>query len=277
MMTMGQQSLFAKQNFTDSKICIGTSGYAYPDWKGQFYPAKLSNSKMLDYYAEIFDFCELNFSYYKMPSYQQMKRYTEYPLTFSVKVPKEITHSRVDTSDVWEQFEEAIQPIVESNQLSMIVLQFPFSFQLNDINRAYLSYLTKRNQHLPLAVEFRNPAWQEEKEFSVLRNNGVTLIATDAPAVNGGMAPLTSVTSESAYIRLHGRNSKEWWTGDNVSRYAHDYQKEELGEWIPRIEEMAKKTKKVYVAFNNHAGGKAPKNAIQLKKMLDNIRLMLEE
>jgi uncharacterized protein YecE (DUF72 family) len=69
---------------------------------------------------------------------------------------------------------------------------------------------------------------------------------------------------------MHGRNVKNWWKGDNVSRYDYEYSVEELKPWVNRICDMdaAPATKEVYVVFNNHALGKAPKNAAMLEELL---------
>ncbi len=76
------------------------------------------------------------------------------------------------------------------------------------------------------------------------------------------------------YLRFHGRNSENWWSGDNISRYDYGYSTEELEEWMPRIADMAKLAKTSYVSFNNHARGQALKNANQLKSMLQRIQLI---
>ena len=72
------------------------------------------------------------------------------------------------------------------------------------------------------------------------------------------------------YVRVHGRNYKEWFRESaNVrERYDYLYSPEELAPWVGRIEEIAQQTEDVYVLTNNHNLGKAGVNALQLKSML---------
>ena len=76
------------------------------------------------------------------------------------------------------------------------------------------------------------------------------------------------VTAHFGYIRFHGRNKKEWWAGDNRTRYDYLYSDQELQEWLPRIRHMAKKTETLFVFFNNHWKGQAVLNARRLKELL---------
>jgi uncharacterized protein YecE (DUF72 family) len=77
--------------------------------------------------------------------------------------------------------------------------------------------------------------------------------------------PSAEVTGPFAYVRLHGRNYAEWYSGSRDARYNYLYSEEELDKWVPRIEEMGKKAKDVYVIGNNHFRGQAPSNILQLK------------
>ena len=51
-----------------ARVLVGTSGYNYPEWRGTFYPEKLSTAKMLAYYAERFPTVEINYTFYRMPT-----------------------------------------------------------------------------------------------------------------------------------------------------------------------------------------------------------------
>ncbi|TFG78580.1 MAG: DUF72 domain-containing protein, partial [Spirochaetales bacterium] len=84
-----------------------------------------------------------------------------------------------------------------------------------------------------------------------------------------GLPPPTErVTGGLGYLRFHGRNSDNWWNGDNVSRYDYLYSVEELEACAPRIKRMAKVARVLLVAFNNHAKGKAVRNATELKTIV---------
>ena len=80
-------------------ILVGTSGFSYPDWVGPFYPGGLSQQDFLAFYSQHFRACELNFSYYRLPTAQNLERMAEKSgglVEFAIKAHKEMTHeSRV--------------------------------------------------------------------------------------------------------------------------------------------------------------------------------------
>src|SRR6185312_4267268 len=82
--------------------------------------------------------------------------------------------------------------------------------------------------------------------------------------------PSTDVTSNVAYVRFHGRNAKQWWTGDNASRYDYEYTAEELKPWADRLVDMASdpQVSEVLAFFNNHRRGQAARNAEMFIQML---------
>ncbi len=250
-------------------ILIGTSGYSYAAWRKVFYPPKLPKWEYLRYYQEYFDFCELNFTYYRLPTAKQMQRYAQTDLTFAVKAHRSTTHERENEPQGIEELKAALVPLKETGTLGAVLVQFPYSFHHTVANRDYLQRVLEGFGDLPIAVEFRNPYWAQGEVFELLDALGVGYVVTDAPPVEGAMPTLTVTTGGIGYIRFHGRNRAQWWTGDNVTRYEHEYTDEELKEWLPRIKEMARQAQRIYVAFNNHAQGYAVKNALRLKELLN--------
>jgi uncharacterized protein YecE (DUF72 family) len=121
---------------------------------------------------------------------------------------------------------------------------------------------------MPAAVEFRNNEWQKESVNTGLRECGVALVNVDEPDLPGLPRPSGIVTAHFAYVRFHGRNSGNWWTGDNASRYDYRYADAELAQWVSRIMGMLKQVTRVMVAFNNHWNGQAVTNAKQLRELL---------
>ncbi len=106
------------------------------------------------------------------------------------------------------------------------------------------------------AVEFRDLSWLTSKTFHLLENYKVAYCIVDEPK----LPPDVIVTTDFAYIRWHGRNKKHW--------YDYLYSKEELEEWIPKIEKLKDEVKNIYGYFNNHPQGQAPTNCRQLLKIL---------
>jgi uncharacterized protein YecE (DUF72 family) len=71
-----------------------------------------------------------------------------------------------------------------------------------------------------------------------------------------------------AYFRFHGRNAETWWTGDSETRYKYLYSAEEIEELAGRVEAAAGQTKLLFVLFNNHWQGYAPRNAGDMMRSL---------
>ena len=78
-----------------ARVLIGTSGYNYPEWRGTFYPEKLSTAKMLAYYAERFQTVEINYTFYRIPTEKLLAGWaagTPENFSFTLKAPRRITH-----------------------------------------------------------------------------------------------------------------------------------------------------------------------------------------
>ncbi len=255
------------------RIYIGTSGYSYKDWIGPVYPKGMKPEEMLRFYSTLFPYSELNFSYYRMPEpamLESMARKTPESFRFGIKGHQDLTHNadRAEWEAAARRFLEGIAPLSESGKLAMVLLQFPFSFHYTPDNRLYLSALMDSLSSVPLCAEFRNREWQNERVCGELEERRIGYVMTDSPPLAGLALPTVLATGPFGYLRLHGRNSGSWWTGDAVSRYDYLYSEEELSEWIPRILSLHGKTAVLYIAFNNHHKGQAVKNGMQMKNLL---------
>ena len=130
------------------ELYIGTSGYDYPEWKGGFYPESLARTKFLEHYATQFNSLELNGTYYKMPTPDQMQNMitrTDSKVKFTVKAFQGLTHAP-DKSQyqlLVGEFKKALEPLQNANQLLCTLLQFPESFHYEKAERVYLDALLK--------------------------------------------------------------------------------------------------------------------------------------
>lgn len=255
-----------------NSLLIGTSGYSYKDWVGPVYPPGTPAKDFLKLYENEFSFTELNFSYYKQPDPRTLERLVKITgdqFVFAIKAHRSITHEiSTDYKKHILEFRAGIQPLVEASKLGAVVIQFPYSFHYTPDARRHLLSVCRAFDGVPAAVEFRNNEWQKESVNTGLRECGVALVNVDEPDLPGLPGPAAVVTSHIAYLRFHGRNAKNWWTGDNASRYDYRYTDAELAEWIPRIMVMVRQAVKVMVAFNNHWNGQAVTNAKQLRELL---------
>jgi uncharacterized protein YecE (DUF72 family) len=253
-------------------LYIGTSGFSYQDWIGQFYPKNIKKGDMLNFYAQYFNTAEINSSYYRIPPatvFYHLQRKVPDNFKFSVKANQEMTHIRKNNQEIFQEFKTSLQPLLDNEKLGCVLAQFPYSFHYNKNNRDYLYYLKEKMDGFPLVIEFRNVYWIKEEVFEFLRNNQMGFCAVDQPPLRGLISPIAETTSALGYIRFHGRNKEKWWQHEQAyERYDYLYSEQELKEWLPKIKQITSKTSDQYIFMNNHYRGKATKNALMLIKLL---------
>jgi uncharacterized protein YecE (DUF72 family) len=228
------------------------------------YPSGTDKRDFLAHYAARFPIVELNFTYYAQPTSRALTHMIESTpagFLFSVKAHRTMTHEIADT---WEQdvarFRDGIRPLADAGRLAAVLLQFPYSFAYTPESRTRLAGLCDLLKGLPLAVEFRKSDW--------LRERGAALVSVDEPDLPKLLKPSTVVTGDFAYVRFHGRNRTNWWTGDNVTRYDYLYRRDELEEWVDRIRVILERARMAMLFFNNHRRGMAAENALEIRGLL---------
>jgi uncharacterized protein YecE (DUF72 family) len=254
------------------KILIGTSGYSYTDWSGIFYPVDLPSKEFLSFYANLFPFVELNYSYYQMPEKSQLEgMMNRVPgnFLFAIKGHRSFTHRREgDWRTEALNFLRAVDVLLQTERLAAVLLQFPYSFHYSRENRIYLGQLCALMKELPLVIEFRKSEWLLPSVYEELEQRGIGYVITDLPNLENLPEKDVRTTSDTGYIRFHGRNSESWWSGDSGTRYNYLYSHEELLSWVPDIETIAASVKRLFITFNNHLKGQAIRNARELRLIL---------
>jgi len=254
-------------------IYLGTSGFSYDDWVGNFYPMGMPKREWLTYYAREFDTCEVNSSYYALPkpsALKTMAEKTDEDFLFCFKANREMTHQREDNAHVFEAFCEMLEPIIADDKLGCILAQFPYSFGFNRRNWDYLKLFRERLGELPVVVEFRNAQWLRQDVFDWLRHLDLGFCCVDEPPLPNLLPPLCEVTSNKGYIRFHGRNSAKWWQHEQAyERYDYSYTPSELSEWLPGIRKLDSLAEETFIFANNHWHGQAIGTIRQLRFMLD--------
>jgi uncharacterized protein YecE (DUF72 family) len=254
-------------------ILIGTSGYSYTEWVGPVYPAGTKPGDYLGLYAGMFGTVELNFSYYRMPTASGLQAmHAKAPsLAFSVKANETLTHivDPVAWKEQARQFRTALEPLLGDGVLEAVLLQFPYSFHYEPDRRRYLDSLVRYLSDVPLAVEFRNAQWYNNRTLDALRKLQVAFVSLDLPDAPGNPPVMDVSTAPLSYIRLHGRNRETWWGSDAAARYDYRYGTAELDAIAGRVRALATGTGTVLVFFNNHRRGQAVENARQLKILLE--------
>jgi uncharacterized protein YecE (DUF72 family) len=180
------------------------------------------------------------------------------------------------TSELWSRFERALLPLDSAGKLGVVLFQFPPWFYPGNEQRDYIVACKKKLPQYRIAVEFRHNSWVNEKNIertlTFLRDNNLPYVCVDEPqGFKSSVPPVVEATSDIAVVRFHGRN-RETWEKRGVTateRFNYLYREDELKEWVPRIRELASKTRQMHVLFNNCYGDKAVVNGRQIKLMLD--------
>jgi uncharacterized protein YecE (DUF72 family) len=252
-------------------LLIGTSGYDYKDWKGVFYPEKLAHVRYLEYYASQFNSLELNGTYHRMPTQEQMRKMyikSGGQLMFTVKAYQDLTHA-ADKSRYQPQvaeFKKALEPLLDQHKLLCALFQFPQSFHYEKEERIYLDNLLKEVREIPVVVEMRNIKWQHDQVYKALQQRNAGWVITDNPKLKDLLKLEYITTSNIAYIRFHDRNAQTWYEGD--SRYDYMYSDEELEEFVEPIKYLITNTSTVQLFVNNPAKAQSTKNAKTMEEML---------
>lgn len=183
-------------------IYAGTSGFAYPTWKPEFYPEKLPASRFLEHYAGRLNCVEINYTFRRMPSAKTVAAWlasTPPGFAFAIKAHQSITHLKrlkEEARESTEFFLSTLQPLKEGGRLGPVLLQLPPNLKL-DVPR-----LERFFEFLPgdvrFAVEFRHPSWFVDDVYDLLHRRNAALCVAESEKLT---VP-DVVTADFVYYRL---------------------------------------------------------------------------
>lgn len=263
-------------------IRIGVAGWDYPDWNGPVYPRRRGRGfDRLAYIARFVDVVEINSTFYRpvLPhvaaSWLQRTRERR-DFTFTAKAHRSWTHeTEPDFNSVVAATLIGLQPLLEAGRLGALLLQFPQSFHFGEPARSRIERLLERVENWPLVIEVRHVSWKPEAVTEWFRRHGLGWCLVDQPQVGSStVEPVVRVTSNVAYMRLHGRNERDWFRPDagRDARYDYLYSRPQLEELARRARAMAKHAQELFVVQNNHFRGQALVNALQLRHLVEGKR-----
>ncbi len=238
-------------------IYIGTSGFSYDDWVGEFYPGDLDRKDWLRFYAKHFKTTELNVTFYRTPFEGMFKSWyskTPQDFLFALKGSRFITHVK-RLKDIDESVDYFFsRALLLKEKLGVVLWQFPPGLKPEE--KTFADFLKKLNKYRMTkhAFEFRNKNWLKKSIINILKEQGHTICISDYHASE------TDYISgfEFYYIRRHGPK--------RAGLYAGCYKMEELKKDAQMIKKIKKKD--VFVYFNNDVAGYALKNAKELIELL---------
>ena len=163
------------------KAWIGTSGYQYDEWKGSFYPEKLSKPKMLGFYASVFNSTESNYTFRSVPSAKTINRWAEETpeeFRFSLKAPQRVTHfaKLKECGGAMRDFYKAVKGL--GSKQGPVLFQLPATFKADAaLLRDFLKSLPKG---LRAAFEFRHESWLTDEIYTELADGNAALCWAEA-------------------------------------------------------------------------------------------------
>lgn len=186
-----------------SRLFVGTSGWAYPTWKPEFYPEKLAAKKFLPFYATQLNSVEVNYTFRTLPSATTLANWLAFVPTgfrFSFKAPQRITHFKRlrDCEQDLAQFIDVLQPVHEAGKLGLLLFQLPPNFKADaDCLKTFLDAPPfKAPNTPPIAFEFRHESWFTAEIESILHDHNAALcIAESDDLTTPEMHPATRHTS----------------------------------------------------------------------------------
>lgn len=241
-----------------SRVHIGTSGWHYQHWRGNFYPPELPVRDWLGFYYRHFETVEINNSFYQLPSENTLRTWhASVPggFTFAVKASRFITHMKKLTDPRISSALFFDRMVLLGEKLGPILFQLPPHWRPNlDRLDAFLAALPGGHQY---SLEFRDFSWLIEPVFEVLARHNAALCIYN---FNHLTSPVTS-TASFVYLRLHGPGGP----------YQGKYSSEEIVAWAKEIARWTRQGKEVYCYFDNDTAGYAPQNARELVQAVESM------
>jgi uncharacterized protein YecE (DUF72 family) len=164
------------------QLFVGTSGWAYPGWKPDFYPAKLAQKKFLGHYAAQLNTVEVNFTFrqlVKETTIQNWIQETPAHFRFGVKAHQVITHIKrlKGTEDFVPRFLATIEPLASAGKLGPVLFQLPPNLKADTaLLKDFLALLPRT---LPAAFEFRHDSWFSDATWELLKAHGAALCVAE--------------------------------------------------------------------------------------------------
>lgn len=229
------------------KLYCGTSGFAYPSWKPDFYPAKAPAKDFLKHYSARLNAVEINYTFRQLPKLSTLENWvaaTPPGFVFACKAHQRITHiQRLKESEFTAAFFKAIDPLRTARRLGPVLFQLPPNMKADvELLRAFVEKLPDEFQ---CAFEFRNPSWLCDDVYLILQKHGAALCLAESDKFE---VPRV-ITSTFVYVRLR----------------KDDYSVDERAEIAQRVKSLLAENLDAYVFFKHED---TPAGALYAEELL---------
>jgi uncharacterized protein YecE (DUF72 family) len=238
---------------------VGTCGFAYPEWRGQFYPPELAPSEWLGFYAQVFEAVELDGTFYRSPEPAVVAGWAAaLPACYAVsaKVPRTVTHeARLQgeaAAAMLGGFAAALAPL--GDRLLAVVLQLPPSLHAGEGREPLARLLGGRPPGLPVVVEFRHRSWDRPWLRPLLAELDAGLALADRPGEAAGPARYLRLLGDRAATPAIGRPVRDRSAG--------------LDRWAAILEQAGPGRTPAAAFANNRYEGAAFTTAAALRRRL---------
>ena len=226
---------------------VGTSGYSYKEWKGNFYPEDLPAKEMLSYYSRRLPAVEINNTFYRLPQASMIENWRDQvppEFRFSIKATQRITHIKRlnNCADETKYLLETAALLGE--KLGVVLFQLPPNSK-KDAERLK-NFLALLPDDKPAAFEFRHESWFDDEIMDALRAKNCALVVSDTDE-----KPLHEIVSTASwgYLRLRRMN----------------YEDDDLANWLGRVQNQ--KWNDAFVFFKHEDEGVGPKLAARFLEL----------
>jgi uncharacterized protein YecE (DUF72 family) len=220
-----------------SRIFVGTSGWAYPSWKPEFYPQALPRKKFLEYYVSQLNSLEVNYTFRRLPSERMVAGWlgaSGAGFRFSFKAPQRITHflRLAECSEAMAALSDALAPVVAAGKMGIVLFQLPPNFKAS-VTCLDAFLLGASRWGVRLAFEFRHSTWFCDEVYAVLRRHHVALCVAESDELQTPdvvTAPFTyyrfrkSEYSEAQLAMIADRLRTRSAEGDVFAYFKHEEQ-----------------------------------------------------
>jgi uncharacterized protein YecE (DUF72 family) len=235
---------------------VGCSGWEYKHWRGDFYPAEVPRARWFEHYAAAFDTVEVNNTFYRLPeetTFASWAARAPAGFTYAVKASRFLTHMKKlkDPAEPLDRLFNRMVPL--GSHLGPVLYQLPPGWK-PDRGRLenFLQALPRGHRHV---IEFRDPSWYADDVMEMLERKQVSLCLHDMR----GSATGRERVGPFVYVRFHGA----------TGQISGGYSGEHLEDWAAWFQTARAAGTDVYAYFNNDVGGHAPRNALTLKRVLE--------
>jgi uncharacterized protein YecE (DUF72 family) len=214
---------------------VGTSGWAYKEWRPEFYPADLAQTRFLEHYGKKLSACEINATFYRLQNEATFVRWAEatpHAFRFAIKAHRRLTHTRSLAPDSearssLDTFLKSVSTLGE--RLGTVLFQFPPYRQRDD--DALDAFLDALPAEIPYAFEFRHESWvSPEVEKRISAAGGTVCVSDQTGSVPDALPP-----GPIGYVRLraerYDEDSRSRWLellhDEAVNRHIYAFAKHE--------------------------------------------------